>query len=357
MLVTNNAQVQAESDTGMDIYHIYDRSHKFHVADITLKAELVKNDNKFTLFQSVKFNVIKHSLLDYNIKSLHFDTQRVNGLWATANGTYAGWIIVGGSIDESVDIFDQQEIKVNQTFNPDENWNNINFNVKAQFINLYLETDKGSIDIPFDVYFTFSENGSDLENAIDDQIIDELEINVWEFLKNELQFLYIAINFILFLYLILYLYLFFQSKDLFTMSVLKTSFSRKHSSEHSEYKAYKLNEGIKQVTISLTIIYILIKLFISINTLSGTRFSTFDIILFFFLYFVIPYCFNFFQNIRITPLLHDCYCSNTRWSKNEDMLNSINTKYKINIFNVSSLFLFLLAPLFNTILENIIVIL
>ncbi|MCE7735738.1 MAG: hypothetical protein GPJ54_12720 [Candidatus Heimdallarchaeota archaeon] len=352
-------QVQAESDSSEDVFHFYDKDHKFHIADITFHAELVRNDNSFTLIQSVKLKMIKHTLLEYRIKSMHFDTTRALGLWATGNGTYVGWFITGQNVDESVDIFDQQEITVNQTVYPDEEWNNNNFNIKAQFVNLYFETDEGSINIPISVYFTFSENVGIYENVEADQIVDELEINVWEYLETDLFLLFIIINIVLILYLIFYLYLLYKSKDLITTDLIKMSFSGRHIGEHYEYKTYKLNDFVRNTTISLTIIYVMIKLIISISTLSGTRIITFDKILLpilFLLYFFVPYFFNFYQSIRISPLIQDSYCSEVLWSKKKNILESINTSYKIKTFNVTSLFIFILAPLFNIILENIIVI-
>lgn len=171
-----------------DIYQIFDKNNRFHLANVSFSAEVLQNNRTFTIIQSVNLELVSHIVsTDWGIISLHFETELLYGAWSTNNDTMITMIRIPTPMHSEAYVKPGETVELTQNINASDEWNGDNFLLRPSFCNLELITKKQNIQ--FDVYVAFSFNvtGRREEPIINGKLYIDYEINPWIILRTELK--------------------------------------------------------------------------------------------------------------------------------------------------------------------------
>ena len=245
-----------------DVYTFRDKTGNYEIARITFRSELIQNNQLFTLFQTVDFELIKHPIIsDWGIKSLHFETEDVSGTWENESGYLVGWVIVPPLTFHYVDLEPNKSITVNQTVNPSSFWSGNRFSILSRFHNMRFETEnQNDIHFPISVFFRYNENGNLQDPVVDDIILDDFEVNPWEIINAEYEFLFYTIIGLLFILLIFSVF-YFRNASLELKHYVKNNHDRDSPLlKMTVYeRTYKFCKSLRWIFLAPYSIYMIVK--------------------------------------------------------------------------------------------------
>ena len=222
----SNANQQFSIYEGGDKYILYDKEGRFPLAEVMFNVNVIQDNQTFSINQTITYNTLEHKYDDnWELNELYYEIKEVyTSCWGYTNETMRCNVRSGDVSFYEGSLLPGKSESIIQNITAPSYWTGDRYSFSPEFMNMKINTSsRGKVDIPFSVYFIFTENGCESEPVEKSVNLPSFSVSPWEIYGNNFKTLVNGINILLILvYLCILLYLIVLVKSL---SKLKTVLS------------------------------------------------------------------------------------------------------------------------------------